>query len=119
MVNFFERKEMIMNNYERMIPRSFKPISAWGYVGYSLLYALPIVGFIFAIINAIGATNRNVRSYARSWFCGLLISLIVLVVVVGVLTVLILNNVITKDMWNEYIDQVIRDFTKNMQSAKF
>ena len=62
-----------MNN----ISYEYKPISMWGYFGYQLLYSIPLIGFIILIINAIGHPNINVRNYSRSFFCGLIIVLII------------------------------------------
>lgn len=50
-----------------------KPISAWGYLGYELLFTIPIVGIIIAIILALGAHNQNVKNFARSQFCYILV----------------------------------------------
>jgi hypothetical protein len=55
-----------MDNYN--IPREYKPISAWGYFGYNLLFSIPIVGFICLIIFSLDSSNINRRSYARSFF---------------------------------------------------
>lgn len=64
-----------MNNN---IPESYRPISAWGYFGYNLLFSIPIIGFILLLVFALGGTaNINLRNYARSFFCGLLLILIV------------------------------------------
>lgn len=54
------------------------PISPWGYFWYNVLFAIPIVGFIFLLVFSFGADNVNLKNYARSFFCGLLISLIIL-----------------------------------------
>ena len=65
------------------VPSEYKPISAWGYVGYNLLFAIPVVGFILLLVFACGGTpNLNLRSYARSFFCALLIVLLIVVVLV-------------------------------------
>ena len=61
------------------IPASYKPISPWGYIGYSLLFALPIVGFICLIIYSFNGNNINRRNFARSYFCALLIVLILFI----------------------------------------
>ena len=69
------------------LPPQFKPLSAWAYFGYSLLFNIPIVGFICMIIFACGGTqNVNLRSYARSFFCWLVIALILILIlsIVGV-----------------------------------
>ncbi len=65
----------------------YKPISAWGYIGYEILFAIPVVGFVFAIIFAIGAHNRNLRNYARSKFCMIILVCIIygIAAVLGVL----------------------------------
>ena len=50
------------------IPREYKPISAWGYFGYNILFSIPLVGFISLIIFSFDSSNINRRSYARSFF---------------------------------------------------
>ena len=62
-----------MNN----INYEYQPISMWGYFGYQLLYSIPVIGIIILIINAISHPNINVRNYSRSYFCGLIIVLII------------------------------------------
>lgn len=63
------------------LPAQYQPLSAWAYFGYTLLYCIPIVGFIFLIVFALSDDNINRRNHARSYFCGLIISLIIGVVV--------------------------------------
>jgi hypothetical protein len=56
---------------------SLKPIGAWGYFGWSLLFSVPIVGFILLIVFSVGGTdNLNLRNFARSYWCSLLVALI-------------------------------------------
>lgn len=59
------------------IPREYKPISAWGYFGYNILFSIPLVGFICLIIFSFDSSNINRRSYARSFFIIYLIIAIV------------------------------------------
>ena len=60
------------------VPEEYKPISAWGYVGYQLLFSIPLVGFILLLVYAFGGTaNINLKNYSRSYFCALLIGLVV------------------------------------------
>ena len=67
------------------IPAQYKPISAWGYFGYQLLFGIPLVGFIFLCVFALGGTeNVNLKNYARSYFCAFLIGLII-----GVITLIV------------------------------
>lgn len=52
------------------LPSEFKPMGAWSYFGHSLLFSIPIVGFILLIVFSVGGTgNINKRNFARSFFC--------------------------------------------------
>ena len=65
----------------------FRPLSPWAYFGYSLLFAIPFAGFIILIVLCFNDSNINRRSYARSFFCGLLIIGIILLLCTVVLGV--------------------------------
>lgn len=72
------------------IPEEYKPISMWGYFGYQILFSIPIIGIICLIIFALGGTsNKNVRNYARSYFCFMILIaiLIILAIVMGLFTI--------------------------------
>ncbi len=56
------------------LPSKYRPLGAWKLFGYQILFALPLVGFICAIVFAFNNNNIVRRSYARSYFCGLLIA---------------------------------------------
>ena len=63
---------------ENYIPEEYTPISMWGYFGYSLLFSIPIVGLICIIVFSFGGSrNINLRNFARSYFCWLIIGLII------------------------------------------
>lgn len=65
------------------LPAKFKPMGAWSYFGHSLLFSIPMVGFVFLIVFALGGTkNINKRNYARSYFCGLLLVAIIAIIAV-------------------------------------
>ena len=72
----------------------YTPISMWGYFGYNILFGLPIIGFIILIIFALGHHNVNVRNYARSFFCGFILTMILVLILLssGILAN-ILNNI--------------------------
>lgn len=55
----------------------FRPLSAWAYVGYTILFGLPLIGFVLMIVFALSDGNINRRNYARSFLCWLLIGTIV------------------------------------------
>lgn len=61
------------------IPGEYRVLSPWAYFGYSILFAIPLIGFILAIVFAFDNSNLNRRNFARSYFCGLLIAVILLV----------------------------------------
>lgn len=57
----------------RDLPPEYRPMSAWGYFGWSILFAIPIVGFILIIVFSCVRGNINRRSFARSYLCWWLI----------------------------------------------
>lgn len=63
-----------------------KLLGPWGYFGLQLLFAIPLVGFILLIVFSFDNSNLNRRNFARSYWCGLLLSVIIAIV----LTVVIL-----------------------------
>lgn len=68
-----------MNQYQMQM--EYKPISAWGYLGYELLFLLPVVGWIIMIIMCFAPANKNVKNFARAHVI-LYIILIVLVIII-------------------------------------
>ena len=50
------------------------PITMWGYFGYGILFGIPLVGWIINLVFAFGGTqNINLRNFARSKFCLLIL----------------------------------------------
>lgn len=73
---------------EQNLPPEYKPISMWGYFGYQLLFSIPCVGIIVLVIFAFGGSkNQNVRNFARSYFCYmiLMVLLVAIIVITGLL----------------------------------
>ena len=68
---------------QTVIPDNYKPISPIGYVGYMVLFSIPLIGFIMLLVFAFGGSNKNVKNYAR----GTLILMIIIVVVSVLLSV--------------------------------
>ncbi len=63
----------------------YEPISAWGYVGYNILWSIPVIGWLIFLCHALTPNESARRSYARSFFCALLVSVILIAVaVIGV-----------------------------------
>ena len=73
---------VINNIHTPMIPENYKPISAWGYVGYTILFCIPLIGLILLIVFSFSDANINRRNYARSYWCVLLLCIIIVLILV-------------------------------------
>ncbi len=71
-------------DHNKNIPVEYTPISMWGYFGYELLFSIPFVGFVILIIQAVSAKNINVRNFARSYFCYVIVMLIICAVILAI-----------------------------------
>ncbi|MCR4908157.1 MAG: hypothetical protein K5985_04945 [Lachnospiraceae bacterium] len=71
-------------NAPAMIPPEYSPITMWGYFGYKWLFAIPLVGFILLIIFAVSANNRNLKNFARSYFCDLIIGCVIFGIILAI-----------------------------------
>lgn len=68
-----------MDNYN--IPEEYRPISMWGYFGYQILFTIPLIGWIMLLVFAFGGTkNINLRNFARSYFCMLIIMVLLIII---------------------------------------
>ncbi len=76
-------------NPQNNIPKEYKPLSAWAYVGYNLLFSLPLVGFIMLIVYSLDNSNINRRNYARSFFCAMLLGFIIAIILLVILFVIL------------------------------
>ena len=76
------QQQPVYNNFYQapQIPEEYKPISMWGYFGYELLFAIPIIGFILLIVMSFAPANKNVKNFARSYFC-----LFIIVIILGII----------------------------------
>ena len=62
---------------EMNLPEQYRPLGAWAYFGYTLLFCIPIVGFIMLIVFSFSDTNINRRNFARSYWCVVALALII------------------------------------------
>ena len=62
------------------IPVEYRPLSPWAYLGYNILFGIPVIGLICLFVFAFSNANINRRNYARSFFCVYAILIIVCVV---------------------------------------
>ena len=73
-----------MNDIEKneisRLPEKYRPLSAWAYWGLTILFSVPVVGFIFLVIFAFSDSNINRRSFARSYFCVLIVAAVIVAI---------------------------------------
>ena len=69
------------------LPSKYRPLGMWEYFAYSILFVVPVVGFVFLVIYSLDGSNINRRNYARSFFCSatLPITFIVILASAGIL----------------------------------
>lgn len=60
----------------------YRPLSPWAYFGYSILFNIPVIGFILLIVFSLDNSNINRRNYARSYWCWLVIFIILVVILI-------------------------------------
>ena len=58
----------------------YRLLSPWAYVGYGILFTLPVIGWILAIVFALNDDNLHRRNLARGYWCGVLVAVIVAVI---------------------------------------
>lgn len=61
-------------------PSQFEPLSPWSYVGYTILFTIPVVGLVFLLVFTFSGGNVNRRSFARSYWAALLLGILVIAV---------------------------------------
>ncbi len=55
------------------LPKKYRPLGAWSYFWYGVLFCVPVVGFVFLIIFSLAGGNVARRSFARSFFCSFIL----------------------------------------------
>lgn len=48
-----------------LLPKSYRPLSPWSYFWRSVLYSIPVLGWLVLLIHVFACKNRHGRSYAR------------------------------------------------------
>lgn len=52
---------------EAMLPAEYQPVSIGSYIGHSLLFSIPLIGFIMLIVTACSSTkSKSLRNYAKA-----------------------------------------------------
>lgn len=61
------------------LPPALKPLGVWGFVGYTLLFMIPLVGLVALLVFACGGTGRVcLKHYARGYLLAVVLLLAVL-----------------------------------------
>ena len=75
--NMKKTKKINTKTTDMLLPKAYRPLSAWDYFLRAVLYAIPVIGWIFLLVHAINGKNRHGRSFARSYFCALLVAVVI------------------------------------------
>ena len=79
-----------MNRHEKAeiekLPDKYRPMGAWGYFGYGILFVLPLIGFICAIVFSLDGSYIARRSYARAFIIYWILEIILCVLLVVLFT---------------------------------
>ena len=67
-------------------PKEAKLLGPWGYFGLKILFSIPLVGFILLIVFSFDNKHLNRRNFARSYWCDLILRLVVAIVVAIILS---------------------------------
>ena len=78
-----------MSYAQQNFSSAYRPLGAWAYFGLSLLFSVPLVGFIFMIVFACDDSAINRRNFARSYLIRLCFVVLGLLIIGGLLFCLI------------------------------
>ncbi len=62
------------NGYGYTGPEQFRPLTPWAYLGYGILFSIPLLGLIALGYYSLNDDNINRRSFARSYWCMALVA---------------------------------------------
>ena len=80
------------------LPPELRPMHAWSYVGWGILFALPIAGLVLVIVFSCVGGNINRKRFARSYLCWLLIAAVI-ITILAVMGVLTWNSLVNSAYW--------------------
>ena len=92
------------NSYGYKGSEQYRPLSPWAYFWYAVLFTLPVIGLIALLVFTFNSTNINRRNFARAYWCGLLIALLVALIIAALSAAGVLPDL---DRTLEYYRQVI------------
>ncbi len=59
------KKRINQKATDMLLPKAYRPLSPWSYFWRSVLYAIPVIGWIFLLVHVFACKSRHGRSYAR------------------------------------------------------
>ena len=59
------KKRVNQQASDMLLPPAYRPLSGWNYFWRSVLYSIPVIGWLFLLIHVFACKNRHGRSYAR------------------------------------------------------
>ena len=69
---------------EDMLPRKLQPVSVGAFFGYSILFSIPVVGFIMLLVVAFSSGfKKSLRNYAKSILLAILIVVLLIVLLIA------------------------------------
>lgn len=97
-----------------VVPKEYKPLSTIGTMGFLLLTAIPVIGFISLLVYAFGGKNKNRKSLARAILIWTLIILL-LVAAAALIAILVfgwdnIQDLIGGVVYAESIEEVLEAF---------
>ena len=74
------KKRVNYKEIDKLLPKAYRPLSGWNYFWRSVLYSIPVIGWLFLLIHVFACKNRHGRSYARFHLLTVIVAAIVYVV---------------------------------------
>ncbi len=66
---------------ENMLPPEYRPVSIGQFFGYTLLFSVPLIGFIMLLVTAFGSGNSiSLKNYAKSMLIWYVIGIVFTVI---------------------------------------
>ena len=76
-----KKNKINTKNTDMLLPKAYRPLSPWNYFWRSVLYSIPVIGWIFLLAHAIAGKSRHGRSFARFHLLTVIVAAIVLAAV--------------------------------------
>lgn len=97
---------------EPVVPEENRPLGPWAYFGYSILFSIPVIGFILLIIFSFAGKNVNRKNFARSYWCWFILALAIILILVVILLTGVLRGV--TDSIGLWLNSVGLDWLANL-----